>query len=759
MRLGLRQKLIVLVLVILVPLLLLLVFNLFRFFNLLEDDQVDLHVRDARAIGASLDRFSLELAHVARTAGLALAETRMTGPAADDYLRSVATSLPISSVAFIGADGHVQASSPPRSTGADILGDPAYRRVVAGADYAVSDLRRNPSGNVGFAVYSRVAVNGRFAGVAQVSVDAEDLGEVIPASLSAGTILITDSTGALVYGSRPEQAALTERQRRAWQSPGVRVALAGGEYTTRGTPLPQLQGRWLGAEVPVQGIGWTVGLFDPAGAALAGLSTEVALTIVGVAFVVGLSLYASRVYGLSITNPIERLTAATEEIRQGNFDAEVPVTTHDEIGELAQNFRVMQASLKHTLSDVQVIADAARRISGTLDLEAVAEAAADYLERIVEARAVAITLTDGFEPGRRLLAPRISPEAAEELVAQGSAIAAQTDLLSRGWVVARLAPSPALGLAAPGAGTLVVLPLVVNRRLIGRIDVAAAPTAPPGEFERADLPLAASLAQEVGVAAQNASLFEQQRSIADTLQDSLLTEPYRIPELDIGLVYEQATMGGRIGGDFYDFIPVEPGRTVVVVGDITGKGLQAARFTTIGKGAIRSFALDDPDPAAVLSRASRVIAEQIGVENFVTAVYMLFDLSDGCLTYAVAGHPPPLLYHSATGTVDPLPGGGTPLGIEGVKPYSDHRACMEVGDRLLLYTDGLSEARRGTELFGIERVGQVFAGFGTLPVRDVAAGIAEAAIAFAGGELQDDLALIVLERCPSRSSAAEGTTG
>ncbi|HEY3317839.1 MAG TPA: SpoIIE family protein phosphatase [Coriobacteriia bacterium] len=747
MRLGLRQKLVVLVLVILVPLLVLLAFDLYRFFSLLEKDQLTAHVRDAQIVGTSLDRLMHELAQVSKTAGLAVVDRGPEAASAESYLALVRTHVPVSNVAVLDLRGLVRASGIPGIVGRDFAGEPGFRAVLSGAPVAVSDMRRNASGNLGFVVFTAVQRDGKLLAVTGAAVDARDLGEVVPSSVSHEALIITDSRGSLMYSNRPELARLTEQQRRDLVSPGVTEALGGRTYTTRSTRLPLLDGQWLGAEVPVGTTGWSVGLFDSSGSALAAISDEAYLTAAVTAAVIAVSLLAARRYGSAITDPVEHLIAVTGEIERGRFDAEVPVTTHDEIGELALNFRRMQDSLKHTIGDVQLLADSARWMSSTLDLDSVGHAAADYLDRVLGARAVAIVLSaDGRPEGTRLIAPRMSAQAAEELAAAGADVAARLDIQHRGYAIVGIEPGRALAAAVPGATTLVVLPLVVNRKLIGRIDALVGPGAQRREFERADVPLAASLAQQVAQAAANARLFEQQRTIADTLQDSLLTEPYRIPELDIGLIYHQATVGGRIGGDFYDFIPIGSNRTAIVIGDITGKGLDAARYTTIGKGAIRAFALEDPDPASVLGRASRVIHEQLGAENFITAVYMLIDLEQGSLSYAVAGHPPPLLRRKA-GKIELLGEGGLPLGIEASEEYADGTACMEPGDRLLLYTDGLSEARRGKELFGIERTAGAFEAFDGLPVRDIASGIAEAAIAFAGGQLQDDLAIIVMERC------------
>lgn len=753
MRLGLRQKLVVLVLVILVPLLALLAFNLYRHFDNLESDQIDAQAASARIIATAVDRYNAELADVGEAAGTALVEGR-GGEDPSVYLDAVRMTVGANDVALAGLDGRIVASALPSQVGSNLAGEPGFVSVRAGAPLAVSDLQRIPGGSLGFMVFSPVETSGTLLGVSAVSVPSAALGSLVAVSASREVVLITDGRGGLLYADRPELAPLTEQQRRGWSSPGVRQALAGRDFTSRSASIPRLQGSWLGAQVPARVSGWSVGVFEPAGQAFAAIAAELYINLGVIVLVLGLSLFAARQYGISLTRPLERLTDVTAQIERGRFDAQVPVTTRDEIGELAANFRRMQESLKHTLGDVGLLAESARWISSTLDLDSIARAAADYLERILGSRAVVLTLF--AEPGtaeeERVVAPHLDPAAAEALATAAAAATRGVDLAEQAYAL-RAVPHD---LAVPGAGDaryLVVLPLVVSHRVIGRIDALAAPDVPPLEFEQSDVALAASLAQQVAVAAENARLFEQQREIADTLQDALLTEPYPIPELAIGIVYHQATVGGRIGGDFYDFIPVGEGCTAIVVGDITGKGLSAARYTTIGKGAIRSFAFDDPDPASVLTRASRVIAEQIGAEHFVTAAYLQLGLASGSLTYAVAGHPPPLLYRVADGSVEPLPGGGVPLGIEPESGYEDQRTRMEPGDRLLLYTDGLSEARRGTELFGLDRVIEAFAAFRGVPVRDVASGIAEAAIAFAGGALGDDLAIIVLERRASAGGA------
>jgi serine phosphatase RsbU (regulator of sigma subunit)/HAMP domain-containing protein len=753
MRFGLRQKLILLVLLILVPMLLMLAYNLFRFFRDLQNDQVNLHSSDARLVAVSLDRFMAELGQVARTAGVTLAETPFPADAADRYLASVRAQLPVSNIALLTTDGRLVASALSTGSALPLGSEPALRASLGTRGDVVTGLRTNSNGHLGFAVFAPVERGQRIVAVSAVEFDAAGLVRVIPTSITHGTVVVTDDAGRLAFSNNVRLSAY-QSAGREWLSQGVHLALRGHSYTTRSTSLPGLPDDWLGAQVPVGMRGWTVGVYDVAGRALSEVVSEAVVTLAVLTVILLVALLLARQYALSIIEPVTRLSEATDALGLGQFDTQVPVTSGDEVGDLARDFRRMQGSLKRTFNDVQMLNNSARWIGSTLDVDAVTHATFDYLGRIIHACGIAITLENEGASRPTVIGSGMDQDTAENVSDVASGIARHVDFDPTGFAIVDLAEVPAnLAQVCPGARYLVMLPLVVNRRFIGRIDALTAPPADEPEYRQADVTLAGSLAQQAAVAIENARLFGQQRAIADTLQDALLTEPYRVAELDIGLVYYQATVGGRIGGDFYDFLPPGTGLSAVVIGDITGKGLQAARYTTIGKGAIRTFALEDPAPATVLRRAGRVIHEQIGLGNFITAAYVLIDLRTGGLRYSVAGHPPPMLLHRAEDRVELLEGGGMPLGIEPTERYEELAAEMAVGDRLILYTDGLTEARRGKELFGGDRVALALRASASLPVEAAAHRIAETATTFAGGTLGDDLAIVLIERCPPPGGA------
>ena len=123
--------------------------------------------------------------------------------------------------------------------------------------------------------------------------------------------------------------------------------------------------------------------------------------------------------------------------------------------------------------------------------------------------------------------------------------------------------------------------------------------AQPPEFGEVELEFARKLSAIVSIAMENARLYGAEREIADVLQTSLIGTPQDVPGLDIAQAYYSATELTKIGGDFYDVFEVAPGKTAFVLGDVAGKGLEAATITAMAKSTLRAFAYRDPDPGAV----------------------------------------------------------------------------------------------------------------------------------------------------------------
>ncbi|NTW28932.1 MAG: GAF domain-containing protein [Coriobacteriia bacterium] len=265
------------------------------------------------------------------------------------------------------------------------------------------------------------------------------------------------------------------------------------------------------------------------------------------------------------------------------------------------------------------------------------------------------------------------------------------------------------------------------------------------DFSERDLEIASAFASQAAVSIQNALLYQTEHHIAETLQHALLEVPEHILGLEHGELYRSATETAHVGGDFYDLFEIDRGRIGVAIGDVSGKGLDAASLTATVRNTLRVHALEGLAPSTVVRKTNDLLIRFTPIEVFVTLFFGILDTRTGALSYVVAGHPAPLVMHGS-GDVDELAGGSPIVGaFEGIA-FEEHAATLRWADTLLLYTDGLAEVRCGAEQYGIRRVAAALtanhAASGDLArlVRLVCAD----AQAFSGGALNDDMALMAI---------------
>jgi len=164
----------------------------------------------------------------------------------------------------------------------------------------------------------------------------------------------------------------------------------------------------------------------------------------------------------------------------------------------------------------------------------------------------------------------------------------------------------------------------------------------------------------------------------------------------------------------------------------------------MAKYVFRSLSREHPEPAPFLAAANQVIAGELGAGKFVTMLYLVIDPSSGRILCASAGHPAPRVLED--GTVRELLVRGLPLGVEEETDYEQAEIVPSLGSVVVLHTDGVVESRRRGELYGTERVDEVLRSRGDLPAHELAREILAASRAFAGGELPDDCAVVVIRR-------------
>jgi serine phosphatase RsbU (regulator of sigma subunit) len=301
-----------------------------------------------------------------------------------------------------------------------------------------------------------------------------------------------------------------------------------------------------------------------------------------------------------------------------------------------------------------------------------------------------------------------------------------------------------------GVRSGMAVPMRIAGETLGAISFV---TAESGHvFDEDDLAFAQDLALRAATAVQNARLYAAQERVAHTLQASLL--PDRLPDIpgwEIHAAYQAGERGADVGGDFYDVVPVEGGH-LVVLGDVTGKGVEAAALTSLVRHSARSAARFDARPARVLAHVNTILREQSQL-SLVTVVCGLVETNGdrARLTVASAGHPLPLLRRA--GVARPLGDHGVLLGVGGEEDWTEAAVDLAPGDTVLFYTDGVTETPGDGARFGEARLYDALARAGDRPAAVVAA-IERSLRDFQAGETLDDRAMLALRFAGAKVAVA-----
>ncbi len=287
-----------------------------------------------------------------------------------------------------------------------------------------------------------------------------------------------------------------------------------------------------------------------------------------------------------------------------------------------------------------------------------------------------------------------------------------------------------------------VIPLATQAEILGTLTLVSLDPDRPVAGEV--LEAASSIAGQAALALDNARLYQQQTQFAESMQRSLLPRSRpRAEGLDVGAVYASSARMD-VGGDIYDFLQLADGRLAVVLGDVTGHGIDAAADMAMAKFVFRSLAREHPEPGDFLAAANEVVLEEIADGKFITMLYLTADGRAGELACASAGHPPPRILRAGAAP-EPLGVRGLALGIAELQDYPAESVTLGPGDAAVLYTDGLLEARREGELYGEDRLDESLAANASLPAEELAQALVEDCRAFAG-DLADDCAVVVVKR-------------
>lgn len=293
-------------------------------------------------------------------------------------------------------------------------------------------------------------------------------------------------------------------------------------------------------------------------------------------------------------------------------------------------------------------------------------------------------------------------------------------------------------LAAEGISDCLHLPLILRGTSVGSLWVMG--NQAHDEVQRSALVTIVNIA---ATAMGNAQSYERKHRISEVLQRGLL--PSRLPVIggvELAAFYTSATEEAYVGGDFYDVIPSRGGKFAVLLGDVCGKGVEAARTSGMVKEICSYLLLEHDDPATVFSEANKAICARGPRGSFVTAFLAMVDIRNEEIRYANAGHPPALLVRPS-GKVELLVGSDVVLGAMPGYRYDNCRWQAHAGDKLVLYSDGVTEARESGELFGEERLVAAASLAATGASQELVDIVTGQIKRFSGGRLNDDVAIVV----------------
>ncbi|HRW37708.1 MAG TPA: SpoIIE family protein phosphatase [Aquihabitans sp.] len=297
----------------------------------------------------------------------------------------------------------------------------------------------------------------------------------------------------------------------------------------------------------------------------------------------------------------------------------------------------------------------------------------------------------------------------------------------------------------------ILAPLVSRGRPLGVLTLVRTGQTVP--YDDDDLALVEELAGRAALAIDNGRLYQSRARVARSLQAALL--PPALPALAgvaLAARYDVAETDVAIGGDFYDLVARSDGSWGVVVGDVCGRGPDAAALTGLVRHTVRTAAVREQRPSAVLAHTNEAVLQQIDDARFCTAAYLHLEVLDpvaGAIRVVAssAGHPCPIVVR-AGGTVEPLRCEGTLLGVVADPRLVDVTVELGPWDAIVLYTDGVTEARRGPELFGDERLHLALSELAGQPAEVIAAGL-EASVAAYRRSARDDTAILVVQAMAS----------
>lgn len=407
----------------------------------------------------------------------------------------------------------------------------------------------------------------------------------------------------------------------------------------------------------------------------------------------------------------------------------------------------------------EVLLEATRTLSESLDLDEVLEAILRSLRQVVSYEAAAVYLVNRRTLALEMVSEVGYPEGSDDAfgLQVGQGIVGWVAKTGEPVIVADVTRDGRYVAARPGTRSELAAPLQIKGRTIGVFnlehDVEDA-------YHEGHLDLLRAFATQAAVALERARLtrelldrrrIEKELAIAREIQLSFLPKQApRVPRFDLA---GSARAHDEVGGDYYDFIDVSQHRLGLAIADVSGKGIPAALIMAGLRMALLAAIRSDLAIRAVFRKVNQLLFESTERHRFVTLFYGVLDWNTGHVTFANAGHNPPIL-RRADGTLQHLVEGGVALGVLPDALYDDRPVRLRPGDVLVMFTDGVTEIESPEgEQFGSHRVEELLHRLHARTAAEIVEGIESAVLAWAGSRGQnDDLTLMVIRALPAEAS-------
>ncbi len=297
-------------------------------------------------------------------------------------------------------------------------------------------------------------------------------------------------------------------------------------------------------------------------------------------------------------------------------------------------------------------------------------------------------------------------------------------------------------LEGPPAKSVVSASIISDKHTLGVIQVYSPRSAGFGPREAE---LLSSFARQAAVAIRNSIAYEREHHIAEMLQLSLLPKVPDIPGMDIAVRYIPAEQVAEVGGDLYDVFALDDGKLALVIGDVSGHGLDAASMMAMTVYTLRGLLLHGMPPGEAFELTNSALARnRFGDMRFVTVFAGVLDTKNRTIQYANAGHMMPVMLREGV-CISMEQHSGLPLAIDESAKYQTTEADLSGVNGILLYTDGLTEVRRQGKMFGVEGLTAVCAELLSLPSEGMIDKIVDRARSWSAGVLHDDIACLAVK--------------